>query len=111
MLVHIQEFTKGNTMKDGIKFDDEKLKWHLVVWDFFEAVVWVLMFGAKKYSADNWKKVPDRRRRYTDALHRHAVAYSKGDRIDQDSGESHLACIGCNAMFLFWMDLTGDKGE
>lgn len=93
----------------GIKFDGEKLKWHLVCWDFFESVCRVLMFGAKKYAPDNWKKVPNRRQRYTDALLRHAIAYTKGEKIDQECGESHLSCIGCNIMFLFWMDLTGDK--
>lgn len=99
----------------GIKFDGSKLKWHLVIWEFFEAIVRVLMIGAKKYAPDNWKKVQDRRRRYQDALVRHTTAYCKGEKIDigtpedPGTGESHLACIGCNLMFLFWMDLTNDK--
>jgi len=93
----------------GIKFDSERTKWHLVIWDYWEAVCRVLMFGAKKYAPMNWQKVQNRRQRYTDALLRHSIAYAKGERIDNDSGESHLACIGCNCMFLFWMDLTNDK--
>jgi hypothetical protein len=97
-------------MSSGVKFDAQKLKWHLVIWDFFEAVVRVLMFGAAKYSADNWKKVQNRRQRYQDAMTRHWVAYCKGERIDPETGESHLAHLGCNAMFLFWMDMTGDEG-
>jgi hypothetical protein len=99
----------------GIKFDNHKLLWHLVNWDFIEAGVRVLMHGAKKYADDNWKIVSNRRQRYKNALERHTVAYLKGEKIDigtaEDPGtnESHLACIFCNAMFLFWMDLTGDK--
>ncbi len=93
---------------DGVKHDQEKLKWHLVVWDFIEAGVRVLMFGAKKYSADNWKRVPNRRQRYQDATTRHWVAYLKGEKTDGETGESHLASLFCNAMFLFWLDMTGD---
>ena len=93
----------------GFKLDGEKLKWHLVVWEYFESVVKVLMVGAKKYSEMNWKKVPNRRQRYKDALIRHAVLYIKGEMNDSETGESHLSAIGCNCMFLFWMDLTNDK--
>lgn len=96
---------------EGVKYDKEKLKWHLVVWEFVEAGVRVLMFGAKKYSTDNWQRVPDRRQRYSDAGTRHWVAYIKGEVTDPETGESHLAHMFCCLMFLFWMDLTGDKGE
>lgn len=99
------------TEKPGFKLDTEKHKWHLVAWEYWESVCDVLMFGAKKYAPDNWKKVPNRRQRYVDALIRHSIAYAKGEKIDVECGKSHLSCIGCNAMFLFWMDLTNDKGE
>ena len=97
--------------KPGFKLDGEKLKWNLVIWEYFESVVRVLMFGCKKYAPFNWQKVPNRRERYKDALIRHAVAYCKGELIDPETGESHLSCIGCNTSFLYWMDMTGDKGE
>lgn len=96
---------------EGIKFDQLKLRWNLVVWDFLEAIVRVLMFGASKYADDNWKRVPNRNERYKNASMRHLVAYIKGEKNDQETGESHLAHIGCCLMFLFWMDLTGDKDE
>lgn len=98
-------------MKSGIKFDRDKLQWRLVVWEFIEAGVRVLMHGAKKYAPDNWKHVEDRRQRYQDAMTRHWVAYCKGEKIDPETGESHVAHMFCNAMFLFWMDLTGDEGK
>lgn len=94
---------------EGVKFDTEKMKWNLVVWEFFEAVVRVLMFGAKKYAPENWKHVDGRRERYQNALIRHVVAYVKGEAVDRETGESHLACAGCNLMFLFWMDMTDDN--
>jgi hypothetical protein len=95
----------------GVKNDQEKLPWHLVCWDFFEGIVKVLQFGAKKYAPDNWKKVPNRRDRYMDANTRHWVDYCKGIRVDPETGLSPLLHIGCNLMFLFWMDLTGDEGK
>ena len=102
---------KGLFMNEekGIKFDKDKLQWNLVIWDFWEAVCRVLMVGAKKYAPQNWKIVQNRRQRYTDAMLRHTIAYVKGEKVDAECGESHLACIGCNLMFLFWMDLTNDK--
>jgi len=96
-------------LTEGKKFDNGKLEWHLVVWEYFESVVKVLMFGSKKYAPMNWQKVLNRRQRYIDAILRHTIAYAKGEKLDPECGESHLACIGCNAMFLFWMDLTNDK--
>ena len=112
----------------GVKFDGGKILWHLVVWEFIEAGIRVLMLGAKKYTKkdeegnvirsgeDNWRLVENRRQRYKNVLQRHTVAYLKGEKIDvgtpedPGTGESHLACIFCNAMFLFWMDMVGDEG-
>ena len=86
----------------GIKFDQDKLNWSLMPWAQLEETVKVLMFGADKYSADNWKKVD--RERYENALMRHAIAYVSGEKNDPDSGMNHLSHIMCNALFLKWND-------
>lgn len=99
------------TNTEGRKFDSGKLQWHLLVWEFVEGGVRVLMLGATKYAPENWKLVPNRRQRYKDAGTRHWVAYLKGEKVDSETGESHLSCMFCNLMFLFWMDLTGDDGK
>lgn len=109
--IKAREVAVKSDSEAGIKFDGAKLKLRLLWWGFVEAIVRVLMWGAKTYAPDNWKHVEDRRERYKEALMRHAIAYSKGEVTDKDTGESHLACIGCNAMFLHWMDQNGDEGK
>ena len=109
--IKAREVAVKSDSEEGIKFDSSKLKFRLICWGFVEAIVRVLMWGAKTYSPDNWKHVEDRRERYKEALLRHAIAYAKGEVMDKDTGESHLSCIGCNAMFLHWMDQNGDAGK
>ena len=55
----------------GRKFDGNKLEYGLLPAFALEETVRVLTFGAQKYERDNWKKVPDSKRRYFDALQRH----------------------------------------
>ena len=85
---------------DGIKFDQDKLRWGLVPWKEMEDVVKVLMGGASKYSDDNWMKVDIER--YRDAILRHELAYQGGEIMDKDSGIHHLAHVVCNALFIMW---------
>lgn len=90
---------KGST---GIKFDSEKLDWTLMPWKELEQTLEVLEFGAKKYSRDNWKHVEPAR--YEKAAMRHLISYVTGEKIDPESGKSHLAHLMCNALFLMWND-------
>jgi len=83
----------------GAKFDDGKLDWTLLPWDSLEEVVRVLEFGAKKYSVDNWKKVPDGRARYVRAAFRHLIASARGEEKDPESGLSHFAHGVCCLLF------------
>ena len=84
----------------GIKFDKDKLDWSLMPWAQLEETVDVLMFGAARYAPDNWKKVE--LERYQKALLRHVVAYSSGEKIDPDSGFSHLSHVICNCLFALY---------
>lgn len=96
-------------MKEGKKFDSEKLNWNLIPFDALEKIVEVLNFGAKKYEAENWKKLDHAMERYSAALLRHFTAWKKGEIIDQDSGLSHLSHIGCNALFMIWFEINGGE--
>lgn len=89
----------------GKKHDAGKPRWDLYLWDAAEAEVRVLMHGASKYgSDDNWRLVPDARRRYFAAALRHLLAWWGGEEKDAETGESHLAHLRCCAGFL--MELT-----
>jgi hypothetical protein len=93
----------------SIKYDTEKLQWDLLPFDAIEEVVKVLTFGAKKYTPDGWKFVPDKERRYYAALLRHIAAHQKGEMIDPESNIGHLAHVACNAIFLLWFELNKEK--
>lgn len=93
----------------GRKFDSNKLEYGLLPPYALEATVDVLTFGAQKYERENWKKVPDSKRRYFDALERHVWAWKKGERFDPESGKHHLAHAMCCLMFLLEKDLFTEE--
>jgi hypothetical protein len=100
-LGHFDKFTKPNYTEQALKFDEGKLDWELLDFSLFEDVVKVLMFGAKKYERNNWRKG-----HYTiqifNALLRHLFAYIRGEDIDKESGLSHLGHCGACLMFLIY---------
>ena len=84
----------------GRKDDQGKLDYSLLPWDGVDDVVHVLQFGAQKYDRDNWRKVPDGLRRYSNAAMRHLVALQRGEVTDPESGLSHAAHAACCCLFL-----------
>ena len=96
------------TPGSGIKFDDGKFEWSLLPFKALESVVAVMMYGARKYSPDNWKKVQNPIKRYTDAMLRHVISYCRGEKIDSESGKSHLAHAVCCALFIIYFEVTGE---
>jgi len=92
-------------LEAGRKFDANKLEYGLLPPLALEETVRVLTFGAQKYERDNWKKVPDSKRRYYDALQRHVWAWKKGEINDPESGIHHLAHAMCCLMFLYEHDI------
>jgi len=89
----------------GRKFDVDKLEYGLVPPIGFKAVVEILTIGARKYDRDNWKHVPDAKRRYFDAAMRHMWDWKSGDKYDEETSKNHLAHAICNLMFLLEKDL------
>lgn len=88
----------------GIKYDSDKVRYDLVEPQFLKMVAEVLTIGAKKYADDNWKKVENKRARYTAATMRHFEDWRMGNIYDDESGLPHLAHAACNLMFLIWID-------
>lgn len=88
----------------GRKFDQDKTDWSLLPWSEAEEIVKVLMFGAKKYDRDNWKRVKNAKLRYFSAAIRHLAAWLSGEKYDSESNLSHLSHAGCCILFLLWAD-------
>lgn len=84
----------------GSKHDSGKPLMGAVPPNALLAVAKVLTFGAEKYGRDNWRLVKNAEARYLDAALRHINAYQRGEAVDPESGESHLAHAVCSLMFM-----------
>jgi hypothetical protein len=67
-------------MTEGRKDDQDKPDWSLLDLKVAEEVVRVLTSGAKKYSPENWRLVPNGKNRYFSAAMRHIAAWQAGER-------------------------------
>lgn len=85
---------------EGRKSDNDKLRYDLIPVFALQETVRVLNYGAHKYGPDNWRKVPDLRRRYVAAAMRHIEAYRMGERNDPESALAHLAHACSSLMFI-----------
>lgn len=94
----------------GAKLDGGKLRPALVLGGFASAVdamVKVGSDGARKYTDNGWKTVPNGKARYEDALLRHLLAHLRGELIDEESGSPHISHCMWNAAAIYELS----KGE
>jgi len=84
------------------RFNKNKLNWSLTSMVALEPMIKVLMFGATKYSPNNWKKGMNYTTIY-DSMQRHLNSFMSGEDIDPESKLHHIGHILCNSMFLSWM--------
>lgn len=85
----------------GAKLDKGKERLDLVLGAFANALTEVGAvgtFGANKYTDNGWQEVENGSGRYADALLRHYFKHKKGEKIDPDSGLSHLGHLAWNAL-------------
>lgn len=90
----------------GRKFDGGKPQYGLLPLNALEENVKVLTVGAQKYEPDNWKRVPDGKRRYFDAALRHLFAFKRGEERDPETGLHHLAHALCCIQFILDLELS-----
>lgn len=94
---------KKQAKDEGMKFDDDKLRFDLIPPEASEELAKILTMGAKKYAPNNWQKI--KKDRYLSALYRHLNAWQKGEINDGESGERHLSHALCNVVFLLWKEI------
>ena len=92
-----------STTTGFIKHDNGKQLISLIDPKFIEGLATVMTQGANKYGRDNWKECKEPHR-YLDALLRHTLKYWDGEKVDTESGKSHLYHIAFNAMALDYLD-------
>ncbi len=94
--------TEMEKNEGGVKQDAEKPRYDLLDPDAIHDLVLVLTFGAKKYSANNWRKGLAITRILAAAF-RHSFAIFRGEDLDPETKLPHSAHLMCEAMFLNWM--------
>ena len=87
-------------MNNGKKYDADKPMMNLMPASAELEVAKVLTFGAKKYGAENWRRVENADDRYMAAAMRHINAARRGEVLDDESGLNHLAHAACCLMFI-----------
>ena len=97
------------TTYKGIKYDGEKPKMNLLPPKAIVEVAKVLTFGAEKYGAENWKELEDLQNRYTAGALRHIFAHMDGEKLDSETGLSHMAHALC--CLLFKLEIELEDGE
>jgi hypothetical protein len=103
------EIVKNRIIEDkmrqvAVKHDSGKLRYSLLPIYPLKVVCGVFMYGAKKYTDENWRKGFSWRRTY-DALMRHITAWFDGEEFDEE-GQPHLGCAVCNLFFLIEFSIT-----
>lgn len=94
-----------NEAAAALKFDTAKPMMGLISSKFLVGLAQVLTFGAKKYSAHNWRNGFKYSRVY-DALQRHLVAWNDNEDLDDETRMNHLDHAACELMFLREMVAT-----
>lgn len=97
-----QKAQSQSKSSSGRKNDDGKPRWDLLDAEFLDGIAGVLEFGARKYSAHNWRGGISSSRLLA-ASGRHYGALLRGEDIDAESGLPHWAHLGCCLMFYSWM--------
>lgn len=97
------------TAEQGVKYDTGKPIIGAIPPHAELAVARVMTFGAQKYARDNWRKIDDIPTRYMDAALRHLNAVRRGEVVDPESGEHHLAHAAC--CILFMLDIEEQQGN
>lgn len=99
----------------GVKHDQGKLRYDLLPAFALDEAVKVLTAGAVKYNEDfnqeNWRNVPNPKRRYFGAVMRHLWAWWRGEKNDPETGISHLAHACTNVMFLLEKEIEGEFND
>lgn len=91
----------------ALKYNAGKTRLDLLPPKAIVALGEVLTYGAYKYADNSWQEVEPHR--YEAALLRHLMAYKMGEKLDVESGLSHLAHVLCNAAFLVALEAETRK--
>ena len=91
---------------EGVKFDADKIPYHLIAPELLSAIAEILAFGAKKYAPRNWEKGMAWHRPFRACIG-HMWDWWRGEEADPETGKSHLWHAACCIMFLVTYEMRG----
>ena len=94
----------------GARFNGGKADLSLIPLATLEDEARVWMYGTKKYAAWNWAKGMPWSVPYACAM-RHLAAWQRGEELDPESGQPHLAHAMCNLRMLTLYSKTYREGD
>lgn len=94
----------------GARYNNGKPDYSLIPLCTLEEEARVWMYGKAKYAAWNWAKGMPWSVPFGSAM-RHLAAWQKGEDIDPESGQSHLAHVMCNMRMLMLYAQTYQEGD
>jgi hypothetical protein len=114
----VLQIETAKTAATAVKYDSGKTDWSLMPWEAVAEINKVLEFGAQKYNEKdkkgpnswNWAKGTGLGRlRVLNAVFRHLFAYARGEKLDPESGLSHLNHAACGLLFMIYYNLHSSK--
>ena len=94
----------------GARYNDNKADLSLIPLCTLEDEARVWMYGKEKYAAWNWAKGMPWSVPYACAM-RHLAAWQRGEELDPESGQPHLAHAMCNLRMLTLYSKTYLEGD
>ncbi len=92
-------------MKEGMKFDTDKVRLELIPPSLLYGIGTILTLGAKKYEDRNWEK-GIKWSRVFGAMMRHMWSWWRREDKDDEWSKSHLWHAGCCLAFLIEYETT-----
>ena len=105
MIQHDAVIASQTATSGGRKFAGGKTQFGLIPPFALQEFADVLTYGATKYEPDNWKHVPDARRRYFNAAMRHMWAWKRLEKTDPETGLHHMAHAMCCLSFIIDIEM------
>lgn len=90
--------------KEGVRFDQGKLRFDLLPHDGISELARVYTKGAEKYADRNWEKGMHWSR-VLGSLLRHTFKFMAGETHDPETGCHHMAMVAWNALALCVYDI------
>lgn len=96
----------------AVKDDNNKTEYHLIPWEALDEIAKLYAFGAKKYSANNWRNGSGLGYlRCFNAMFRHLLAWVTGCDTDPETKLHPLASVAFYCLAVIYYEKTGKKND